>query len=316
MPLARSTLVAGDTKLVLPINPYSAQWTYQHNVSSTDTLGGRVVQLLSVQLTDLVITSVAGGRRQLQEVAINIREIMNYHVHTSLPAKFVVPSRAWRFGVYVRAMPSMGWDVGSTTYPYQLSMAIVDDLEGIKTRQVTRAALSRLAEGIGYDPAVHGGNTAAFTDLVDTVLKMAPELVPSAGSGGGAGTDSQWGGRDLWQPDISNAPWNGRTIRDQIYGCWRAAFGARAAEDALCIAERESGFGPRAHNSYVSSGVHHVYGLFQISDVHSAQPWWPAGVHGLEGGLMYDAEYNTRSAMMIYKQQGWSPWSTASGCGL
>jgi hypothetical protein len=314
--LVRSYLTAGDIRLTLPVNLYTAQWAYQDNVASTDTIGGRVVQLLSVQITDLSVTSVAGGRRELQKVADGIKSIMNFHIKTQRPARFVVPSRAWHMSVYVRAMPQIGWDVAATTYPYQLSLAILDDISGVKTKQVSKAALNRLSEGIGYNPAVHGGNTPAFQNLVDTVLKLAPETV---GAGGGAGgpsaTPGQWGGNNLWQPDVSNAPWTGNSLQDQIFNAWAAVFGSKPAHDALCVIQRESGFNPRAVNHNTNGS--YDYGLFQINTIHRGKPWWPqdATITG-QGGALWNAEYNTRCAMMIYKQSGWAPWYTAPQCGL
>lgn len=330
MALTRAFLSAGGTRLVLPVNPYSAMWSYDHNTTSTDTLGGRVIQLLSVQVTDVNVSTVAGGRRELQRMADGVREIMNYHIQTSLPAKFVVPSRAWSFSVFIRAMPQIGWDVAATTYPYQLTMAIVEDLTGVKTKQIERAALARLADGIGYNPAVHGGSSAAFTELVDTVLKMAPQVVGigagggaggTSGGGGAKGTPGKWGGNDLWQPDVSNAPWSGNKLQDQIFNAWAAVFGSKTGHDALCIAQRESGFTPAAKNHNTNGSWD--YGLFQMNTIHHTQPWWPqdADLNG-HGGLMFDPEYNTRCAMQLFKQAGGSsgggfgPWVTAPQCGL
>jgi hypothetical protein len=250
---------------------------------------------------------------------------MQYQVTALRPATFVVPSRAWKFKVYLTAMPQAGWDVASTSYPYQLQMAIDEDLTGVKTKQVLGSALSRLADGIGYNPAVHGGDPKAFAKTIKNVLSATngPGGVPAIGGArshtgaSGNGTTGKWAGKGLWPPLVANAPWSGKLLADQIRNAWRAAFGPKVASVMTCIAERESSFQPDVWNSY-GSPIHYVYGLFQISDVHSANSWWPkSGVHGTEGGLMYDPEYNTRCAMNLYQQAGYSPWvSTSGGCGV
>lgn len=325
MQLARAHLVAGNSTLVLPVNPLTANWGYQENSISTDTLGGRVVQLLSVQVTELTVESVAGSRRELQKMAEGVRSIMEYHVTSLRPASFRVPSRKWHFRVYITAMPQMGWDVSSTSYPYQLQMAVDEDINGVKTKQVAGAALERLYVGVGYNAAVHGGDPTAFDEIVKSVLAAAGPGASTVGAtkGGGTGGDAsgsggKWQGSNIWQPQISNAPWTGNNIRDQISNCWSAVFGSKSGQDVLCIVAHESGFNPRAYFHYGSgSGFHYVYGLFQISDIHKGEPWFPTStVHGKDGGLLFDPEYNTRCAMTIYKQQGWGPWSTAGGCGL
>ena len=316
--LVRAQLVAGNMNLVLPVNPYTANWGYQENVTSQDTIGGRVVQLLSVQVQDITVTSVAGSRSELQKIADGVSEIMKYHVKTSLPARFKVPSRRWDFRVYLTSMPQIGWDVASTTYPYEIGMAVQEDVSRIKSAQILRNELSRLREGIGYQEEFHGGDVKGFQKIVNSVLKAAGPLDTTGLDGGFVGSPGNYQGTTgLWNPDIANAPWEGKTIRDQIYNAWAAVFGVKVAKDSLCIAERESGFRPTAYNDYRDKeGVlHYVYGLFQISDAHKASPWFPkGGVHGTEGGLLYDPEYNTRSAMQIYKGQGWGPWTVAAEC--
>lgn len=185
--LARASIRAGDTKLILPVNPYTANWGYQENAISRDTIGGRVVQLLSVQVTELTVESVAGSRRELQKIAESTRQIMAYHVRTLRPAIFHVPSRNWNFHVYVTAMPQMGWDVGVTSYPYQLTMQIDEDISGVKTKQIEAGALKRLFEGVGYSPAVHGGDPTAFNAIVENVLAASATTAGKVRAGGSLG---------------------------------------------------------------------------------------------------------------------------------
>lgn len=191
--MARAHAFLGNSQVshTFRFNPDAANWSYQNNISSQDTLGGRVVQLLSVSVQGVTITGRAGSRGELQRLADNVKEIMNYHVRTQRPVQFKVPSRNWNFLVYVQAMPQVGWDVAATSYPYSLTLAVEEDLAGVFTKKLESAALERIAGGIGYNPDIHGGNTAAFTEFVDTVLKLAPDTVTS---NGGGGSDGQYSG--------------------------------------------------------------------------------------------------------------------------
>lgn len=338
-------LVAGDTHLTLPVNVYDANWGFQENTVSIDTIGGRVVQLLSVQVTDLTVETVAGSRRELQRVAEGIRQVMQFHLTTELPAYFKVPSRKWSLRVYVTAMPQMGWDFTATTYPYTLTMAIQEDLNGIKTKQIETAVLQRLATGIGYNPHVHGGDPQGFAKIVKSVTGAAAEAIgPMGGTNrqgpglyhgndaSGAGTKENWKGKNLWPGPIANAPWQGGSLRDQIYNAWASVFDAHTATIMACVAGREAGYHPDAFNQtgYTdqTTGLHHwVYGLYQISDVHNAASWWPKGVAPgsasrsqaqASGGLLFDAEYNTRCAMTMAKARGdLGDWASTTGqCGV
>lgn len=314
----RAHLIAGNQSIVLPVNPYSAQWQYTDNISSMDTIGGRVVQLLSVQLTDLTITSVAGSRRDLQKVADGIREIMQYHIRTSLPAKFVVPSRAWRFSVFIRAMPQVGWDVAATTYPYQLQLALVEDIDGVKTREVTQAALTRLAEGIGYNPAVHGGDVPGFTQLVDTVLKLAPDRIVQDGSnnndlGGNGGT----GGGSV---DVGNGTLGELMVKaSQDSRAQRAGVKREWATDPdlyNVILSHESGASANSKGEAIKHAAHAqnptstAFGIFQFLD----STWAGTGISKTTdpylqcvAGLIYIKRHwgNLINAVQHKKSTGW-----------
>lgn len=150
-------------------NPSSVNWQYSNNTKSFDTLGGRVVQVLSSQVSRMSVTGVAGSRPELQRLAKNLKGIMDYHIRTQEPVAFKVPSRKWSFLVYLESVGQLGWDVKTVSYPYQLNLAITDDLTGIKNKELTDNILDRLAAGIGYNPNVHGGDALAFSDLVNSL---------------------------------------------------------------------------------------------------------------------------------------------------
>lgn len=173
---------------VFKFNPSQVQWSYKQNTMSTDTIGGRVVQLLSVSVDGIQVGGVAGSRSELQKMAENVRAVMNYHIKTMRPVSFRVPSRRWDFKVYVTAMPQMGWDVAATAYPYSLQLAVDEDLTGVKVPEMQALALLRLYKGVGYDPAFHGGDPQGFDKIVKTVL-AASQSTANGGSGDGAAPD-------------------------------------------------------------------------------------------------------------------------------
>lgn len=165
----------------------SAEWTYANNTQSFDTIGGRVVQLLSVTITDMTVQGVAGSRQELQRFTNNIMKIMKFHVATQLPVQFRVPSRKWDFMVYVKAMPQVGWDVTTVSYPFQLTLGISEDVSGIKSRAITTFELDHLKKTIGYNSSYHGGDPNAFTNIV-SALDLTPPGQTSSGGTGAPGT--------------------------------------------------------------------------------------------------------------------------------
>lgn len=138
------------------------KWAYKLNVNSTDTLGGRVIQLLSVNIQSVTWEGEAGTKEKLVALTNRISDVMNKHVDTQRAVRLEVPTRGWVMDVYVRSMPGIGWKVDTVAYPYRLIFEVVDDYGTISGQLLSRE-LARLAEGIGYDPAWHGGIPVSAT---------------------------------------------------------------------------------------------------------------------------------------------------------
>ena len=90
---------------------------------------------------------------------------------------------------------------------------------------------------------------------------------------------------------------------EQWRGLISAYFPADQVEMALCIIRYESGGNPGAKNPLSSAR-----GLFQIL----ASLWAPH--YGVAYETLYDPTTNTEIAADIWRNDGWSAWSTLSDC--
>lgn len=326
---ARAFLGNNQVSAVMNVLPYTAQWQYGVNSQSTDTLGGRVVQVLSVDIDALNITSVAVSRSELQRLAKEFKNIMNFHIQTQDPVSFRVPSMKWDMLVYLEAVPQLGWDVKTVTYPYQLSLRIVDDISLTKTNQLLTNQLNRLAEGIGYNPNVHGGDALAFSDLVNSLNLSGfgsstntdsgtsgsgtggggtgGSTDPSGGTGSSGGTQ-QYQGSSVFPPGIANLAWQGATLRDKVanmlsqFANRNPVFEPADVQKGLCTIQWESGWDPNSTNRNNNGSIDR--GLWQINSIHTTARWWPSDVN-----LLFNPEYNTRCALEIWTAAGsYSPW--------
>lgn len=149
-------------------NPESVEWAYTQNTRSTDTLGGRVIQLLSARVEGMTVSGSAGSKKELQRLASNVAAIMHFHRSEEQPVSFKVPSRDWHFKVYVKRMPRIGWDNRTIRFPFSLEMEVVEDL-GIKTPTILTDELERLKKNIGYDPKWHGGDINNFIEVMSSL---------------------------------------------------------------------------------------------------------------------------------------------------
>ena len=138
-------------------NPDEVKWSISNNTVSRDTIGGRVVQLLSSKVDQMTVVGRAGSREELQRFAFNMKQIMDYQIKNQSPVNFKVPSKKWNFLVYVQNVSSLGWDYSATSYPYEISLVVEDDLTGLTNKIIQKDTLTRLAQGIGYQEGFHGG---------------------------------------------------------------------------------------------------------------------------------------------------------------
>lgn len=188
-----ATLKSIDTKEIdhtFTFNPNTIKWSYTENTATFDTLGGRVTQLLSVKADTMTVQGDTGSKKELQRLASNIASIMQYHLQTERPVRLTIPSRNWRFNVYVSQFPSIGFDVETISFPFQLKMEINEDF-GVTTKKVLKNELDRLKKRIGYSPKWHGGNVELFTEIWGDLFDD-----DSSTGGGGSGPASFVGGNN------------------------------------------------------------------------------------------------------------------------
>lgn len=179
---AKAYLGNTETSAIFSFNPDEVKWSYKNNTVSRDTIGGRVVQILSSNVETMSISARAGSREKLQTLTRDFQKVMQYHVKTGDPVDFKVPSRNWQFTVFLQNVAPLGWDVGATSYPFQMVLAIKQDLNGVAAQKIREDAFLNLAEGIGYNPRYHGGDSASAMQYVESMLGAIESIDLGGGS--------------------------------------------------------------------------------------------------------------------------------------
>lgn len=139
----------------MPFDPNSLRWSYTLNTASYETLGGRVVQLLSVKIDSMTWEGDAGSINRLIDVFEKINQIMLHHESTGESVKLNLPNQGWSFEVFVVSFPEMGYDNETVTFNYSLNLEVYEDYSDITTR-VMSEEIDRLLIGIGHAPYWHG----------------------------------------------------------------------------------------------------------------------------------------------------------------
>lgn len=336
---AAATIGNNSVRHTFLFNPDEVKWNISNNTVSRDTIGGRVVQLLSARVEQMTVIGRAGSREELQKFAINMKKIIDAQIKSQAPVFLRVPSRKWNFKVYVQNVSSLGWDYAATSYPYELTLLVQEDLTGLSSKKLQTASLERLAEGIGYNEKFHGGNAEEALAISEGYLNAAGYLraggvtispggtaVPGDTSGGdilltGLAAEQQFFGLTAkWPTNIAKLRWNGRgkTLREAVIDMMTqftlvSSFTTVDVQVGLCVIKHESGWNVNSigHNLPTNGNESWDYGLWQINTSHFKASWWPlnATTTGTMGDLKW-AEYNTRCALNHWQAtKGWSDWN-------
>lgn len=134
------------------LDPNRVSWSYNLNTKVDETYGGRVVQLLSVNLDSLTIEvdSGRGGWQYLSSVNRFCRDVMMLQKETGEPAVFSMPSRGWEMKVYLAVLPFAD-DVENVKYSFTLRFKIQEDVSGVISSDSMNSELNKIREGIGYE---------------------------------------------------------------------------------------------------------------------------------------------------------------------
>jgi hypothetical protein len=190
----------GGPSVVFRLNPNEVAWNFKVNTNVTETVGGRVVQVLGATLSDLTIKGSFGERRgathevssvlaenflaKMKEMAAfqsNDSSVFGKPMHQ--PAIFNFPNKNWKFAVYIKGLtdPKGGASithlVGRASYDYVLTLFVHADLSdtakilgasnGFLANQKNLAVqgyIDRIADGIGWHFSEFNGGGSMLLD--------------------------------------------------------------------------------------------------------------------------------------------------------
>ena len=200
---------AGGPAVTFRLDPEAISWTWQVLTSVTETIGGRVIQVIGAYLDDLQISGSFGqdhstpegeSWRQAEAFLKMVTAIMEHQSQDATqqdlmhpPAIFTYPPKNYRFRVYVKALTdadggnSIVMTPGKFNQRYTLSLFIVQDgsdalvkagtTNGVfssKQQEAIASYMARISDGIGWHFSLYNG------DPSPNLGKLSP-TVPVAG---------------------------------------------------------------------------------------------------------------------------------------
>lgn len=150
--MALATITHGGKMFQFRTNPNSIRWTYTLNTKVEETYGGRVVQILSANIDDLVVVAEAGGGgwEYLHAAGLFMRDMMFDQRSGGEPGVFSYPTRGWEMSVYAVSFPFKdAWN--EVKREFTMSFKVQEDVNGVVSSEVISGEIERLKKGIAYE---------------------------------------------------------------------------------------------------------------------------------------------------------------------
>jgi len=173
-------------------NPNSIRWSYKLNTNVDQTYGGRVVQLLSANVDDLVVTAEAGGGgwAYIFAAATFFRDMLFDQRNGGDAGIFEYSPRGWKMGVYALNFP-FGDDVKAVARQFTMNFKVQEDISGVISTDSLSLEMASLQAGIGYKHNEYNtppGDTGTAANPVPgatpapgtTPAPAAPPTIPGA----------------------------------------------------------------------------------------------------------------------------------------
>jgi hypothetical protein len=225
---------AGGPAVAFRIDPDAIDWNFEVLTSVTETIGGRVIQVIGSRLEDMTVTGSFGqdhstpqgeSWRQAEAFLSMIQQIMDFQSSDATdqtqmhpPAVFTYPPKNWRFNVYVKGFDdadnpgtSIVMTPGKFNQRWQLTLFIVQDSStalvqagesnGVLDTQAQAAIaayMARISAGIGWTFSQYTGlaNSTQLNNDIAAELALNPQAydLPGASAAAGTGTSTASGG--------------------------------------------------------------------------------------------------------------------------
>jgi hypothetical protein len=157
------TMNASLNGIPMRLNPTSADISYTVRTTETPTLGGMVVQVYGMEMSDLIVTGTfgRGGYAEQSVFLQRMLAIAGYQSNQSFataggPVRFIYPNRGYDFWVYLKdydSVSGMAIDYENTNIApdWRLTLFVDNDNTGGGYSKVAADAyISRLSNGLGY----------------------------------------------------------------------------------------------------------------------------------------------------------------------
>lgn len=152
-------------------DPESIRWNFRIKANRQRTIGGQVIQILGVKISDLTVTGRFGAETSLEpwqeynQFRAKIKDWVNtlQQDPAATPLRFIYGPRNWDFGVYVKAFAPIQHTNENIAPQFQLTLFINDGTNSI-AKGIKDLYMKRLMDGIGWKQTEYNGPTQQEVD--------------------------------------------------------------------------------------------------------------------------------------------------------
>lgn len=150
------------------VNPEEVSWNFNVRTSATSTIGGKVIQVLGVDVSDMTVTGSfgKGGRvEQQQFLDWAIARTKSQTEQDKAIVRFRLPDKGWDFGVKIKSLTesssrrSVDLQTTNINPSFTLTLHVEDDLQNITElkRAAQAAYVAELSQGVGWKRTEYNG---------------------------------------------------------------------------------------------------------------------------------------------------------------
>lgn len=288
------------------IDPTVVSWDFKPKVSSTKTVGGKVVQVYGVELGDLVIEGSFGRGGWEEQAAFLDRmkaagdnQMEQFGREYPQPYRFFWPEKSWDMLVWLKAFSDGSGMIQLSNEivapKWRLTFHIVEDNSGLK-KLATDEFIERLAAGIGWRQSEFNGPIDWANALSTWQTVGASNVRDFLNIAFGRGAQTPTGNQDVTGSE-SVPVTAGAASFDQVAAyAYQAGFRGEALVTAIAVSFAESG--GRVDALGTNTNGSRDRGLWQINTIH-----------GYTDQEMFNPVKNANVAFSIsHGGTDWSPW--------
>lgn len=160
----------------LRVNPDEMRWNFKMKVADQAAVGGKVIQILGVTMSDITLRGVFSRDRSMgdrdatdaaERFRIRMRNLARRGVEdsTTPSVRLTYPPRGWDFDVYIKSISPVDLTIGEFAPRWELSLFPVGEGASKVVRGIKDLYIKRMMDGIGWkQTAYNGPMTQALVD--------------------------------------------------------------------------------------------------------------------------------------------------------